>query len=553
MGRRLCYPDRHQLHSHPDVAKVETFLGDAGYYKPLTNDDPNGWHSSNLDEAIRTFQKGKSLEVDGFLKPGGPTIGKIGSLLGGAEPQKKRADNTEIWGRGFNNWPGVSVSGNGSLSPRQSGGQEPSSYISDEDARRLGEILRNPPAGNSQRPDSGPPSRQPSIDPFPNHTINQEGIDASQAYAEMLVRDSDPSQTARMLKRTIDDYGDQGRGDVADLLARFQEIDGTKAETLRRELHKATGEMLPYRLAPLGEGFREPTDEEKIAAAPQVPFGSAQGADRWAAGNMADALLGKGDYVDAVSHFRGEIGRNRGEAMPYLAAVHEIMGEKNPGLAAKFATQMQKAGLTAAAEKKPEDVPQPAPAPTPAPVPEPPKPEPAPQPAPQPQPSPAPAPTPGLTPSPDGGNSSSKPQSSVGHVSSISGQEILDKAKTKGTDGIISHPKGQGCVVLVKDAVPDLADTRTTDWKPGPKIVGSDNPPLRPGTALATFGANGKYGGDGVQHAVVFDRYETRNGQPGMWIIEQSKDMPTREKFVPFNSTDSNPRYRAENYSVITK
>lgn len=344
--------------------------------------------------------------------------------------------------------------------------------------------------------------------------------------------------------------------------------------------------MLPYRLAPLGEGFREPTDEEKIAAAPKTPFGSAQGADRWAAGNMADVLLGRGDYIDAITHFRGEIGRNRAETMPYLAAVHEIMADKNPAQAAKFATQMQKAGLAAEAEKKPEDVPQPAPAPTPAPAPEPPKPEPAPQPeppkpepiptpaptsepapqpapqpmpepprqpGPQPQPSPAPAPTPGPAPSPGGGNSSSKPQPSVGHVSSISGQEILDKAKTKGTDGIISHPKGQGCVALVKDAVPDLADTRTTDWKPGPKIAGSDNPPLRPGTALATFGANGKYGGDGVQHAVVFDRYETRNGQPSMWIIEQSKDMPAREKFVPFNSKDSNPRYRAENYSVITR
>jgi len=30
----------------------------------------------------------------------------------------------------------------------------------------------------------------------------------------MLVRDSDSSQTARMLKRAIDDYGDQGRGDT---------------------------------------------------------------------------------------------------------------------------------------------------------------------------------------------------------------------------------------------------------------------------------------------------------------------------------------------------
>jgi len=65
--------------------------------------------------------------------------------------------------------------------------------------------------------------------------------------------------------------------------------------------------------------------------------------------------------------------------MPYLAAVHEIMGEKNPAQAARFATQMQKAGLAAEAEKNrmqdssPSPVPIP-PAPTPAPptpVPEP--------------------------------------------------------------------------------------------------------------------------------------------------------------------------------------
>lgn len=213
--------------------------------------------------------------------------------------------------------------------------------------------------------------------PFGDHTINQDGIDSNQGYAEMLVRDSDPSQTARMLKRTIDDYGDQGRGDVADLLARFQKIDGTKAEELRRELHKATDEVLPYRLAPLGQGFREPTEEEKIAAAPKVPFGSAQGADRWAAGNMADVLLGKGDYADAITHFRGEVGRNRAEAMPYLAAVYEIMGEKNPAQAAKFATQMQKAGLAETLEKKPETAPiPPAPAPRPEPKPTPPPPNP---------------------------------------------------------------------------------------------------------------------------------------------------------------------------------
>lgn len=64
-----------------DVAKVETFLGDTGHYKPMTDNGPNGWHNPNLDKAIRDFQKDNGLMVDGMLKPGGPTIGKLGSVL----------------------------------------------------------------------------------------------------------------------------------------------------------------------------------------------------------------------------------------------------------------------------------------------------------------------------------------------------------------------------------------------------------------------------------------------------------------------------------------
>ena len=422
----------------PDVAKVETLLGDAGYYKPLTNDGPNGWHNSNLDQAIRTFQKDKGLEVDGFLKPGGPTIGKIGSLLGGGEAQGQNTSNPSaqtqgFWGGPKGDWPGVLLPGDDPQSPRRPGGRDPGSFdppgtfpmpkpqppsngsnlpggelTPQQQLEALIRIMnggktpdpRPQPPVIEERPQSAPPRLPPIGNDLPEqggitgtlprphdwdrllrgHTINQDGIDANQGYAEMLVRDSDPSQTARTLKRAIDDYGDQGRGDVADLLARFQKIDGAKAETLRRELHKATGEVLPYRLAPLGEGFREPTGEEKIAAAPKTPFSSAQGADRWAAGNMAEVLLGKGNYADAITHFRGEIGRDRAEAMPYLAAVHEIMGEKNPAQAASFATQMQKAGLAAGPEEeKPEAATKSAPTPTPSPAPQPPKSEPAPQ------------------------------------------------------------------------------------------------------------------------------------------------------------------------------
>lgn len=61
----------------PDVAKVESFLTDAGYYKPLTEDGPSGYHNGNLDKAIRSFQQDNGLAVDGVLKPGGPTISAL--------------------------------------------------------------------------------------------------------------------------------------------------------------------------------------------------------------------------------------------------------------------------------------------------------------------------------------------------------------------------------------------------------------------------------------------------------------------------------------------
>jgi len=65
----------------PDVAKVESFLTDAGYYKPLTADGPSGYHNGDLDEAIRSFQQANGLAVDGVLKPDGPTISALAKQL----------------------------------------------------------------------------------------------------------------------------------------------------------------------------------------------------------------------------------------------------------------------------------------------------------------------------------------------------------------------------------------------------------------------------------------------------------------------------------------
>jgi len=150
------------------------------------------------------------------------------------------------------------------------------------------------------------PGQADSGDPFPGHTISPEGAQAHQTWADNLPNDSDPSQTAGFLNNVIGWNGDQGRGDVADLLGRFQKIDPEKASTLQDELHRQSGERIPFRIAPLGEGLQDPAEADPALTLPDAPFGSGDGANPWAAGNMADVLLGKGDYADAVTHYRGQ-------------------------------------------------------------------------------------------------------------------------------------------------------------------------------------------------------------------------------------------------------
>lgn len=168
------------------------------------------------------------------------------------------------------------------------------------------------------------------------------------------MRDSDPNETARYLKNVITWNGDVGRGDVADLLGRFAKIDSAKAKTLQDALHQASGERIPFRVALLGQNsggaMADLAEGNTTPTAPTNPFGPSEGADRWEAGNMAKALLGRSDYKDAIKHFQGEVAKDRTGAMPYLAAVHEEMAGKNPELAGKFVMQMGEAGLTMKAE-----------------------------------------------------------------------------------------------------------------------------------------------------------------------------------------------------------
>lgn len=194
-------------------------------------------------------------------------------------------------------------------------------------------------------------------DRFVGHTISEDGVREHDAYAANLVRDTNPDETARYLKNVITWSGDQGRGDVADLLGRFAKVDQAKARTLQDALHRATGERIPFRVAPLGKGFveQESLDSESIQMPERNPFGSGAGIDPWEAANMADALAKKSSYEGGpLDYFKGEFAKDRKGALTYTAAVYDALAGKSPKQAAKFAEQMKAADLTADAPDGPQ-------------------------------------------------------------------------------------------------------------------------------------------------------------------------------------------------------
>ncbi len=66
-----------------DNIKVQTILGNAGDLDLAKTDGPTGWGLYTLDDAIRGYQKRNDLKVDGWLRPGGPTITKMRDQFGG--------------------------------------------------------------------------------------------------------------------------------------------------------------------------------------------------------------------------------------------------------------------------------------------------------------------------------------------------------------------------------------------------------------------------------------------------------------------------------------
>ncbi|MGE5506154.1 MAG: hypothetical protein ACM31L_17160 [Actinomycetota bacterium] len=98
------------------------------------------------------------------------------------------------------------------------------------------------------------PKAQPKP-PLADHTVDAAGAAEHEAWAKQLAGREDMSGAVPTLARAVKDYGEQGRGDVSDLLVRLHGHDPAAATRLQAELKDATGELLPFRLAPFGRGF----------------------------------------------------------------------------------------------------------------------------------------------------------------------------------------------------------------------------------------------------------------------------------------------------------
>lgn len=107
------------------------------------------------------------------------------------------------------------------------------------------------------------------------------------------------------------------------------------------------------------------------------------------------------------------------------------------------------------------------------------------------------------------------------------------------------------CVALVKHALPEIG--RAANWEEGTKITGYNDPPLEPGTALATF-HHGRYQNDPTgNHAGFFLGYDRQNGKDGFNLLEQMNRTPPQVRFIEFDAASQRTTSQAQNYSVIRR
>lgn len=118
-------------------------------------------------------------------------------------------------------------------------------------------------------------------------------------------------------------------------------------------------------------------------------------------------------------------------------------------------------------------------------------------------------------------------------------------------DGVEEGAPQQQCVVLVQKLLPGIGRAKT--WQEGAKIKAEGDPPLKAGTAIATF-KDGKYENKNTgNHAAIFQRYGEQGGQQGIYVLDQSKGRPPAERFIRFNDKAPSASNNAGAFSVIQR
>jgi len=110
------------------------------------------------------------------------------------------------------------------------------------------------------------------------------------------------------------------------------------------------------------------------------------------------------------------------------------------------------------------------------------------------------------------------------------------------------------CVALVTQATG--APSPASEWRQGAAVRG--NPDIKPGTAIATFDGDGRYGNhaNGTSHAAIY----LRQDEKGIYVVEQynirekgvvTGNVSPREKFLPWDDSARNKIGQVENYYVL--
>lgn len=102
------------------------------------------------------------------------------------------------------------------------------------------------------------------------------------------------------------------------------------------------------------------------------------------------------------------------------------------------------------------------------------------------------------------------------------------------------------CVALVQTADPNVGLTRT--WAQGSQVQG--NTELKPGTAIATFDANGRYANatDGSSHAAIYLGQDER----GIQVLDQWAGKPATYRTIRWSSATGQASNTGSKFYVVT-